>query len=220
MKKQTYNQEINSLTEILRSKFLSTLTKRIELDDQIFTAAQQFANETLDFSYYPELEQIVNISKVQGIIKKIDVSQNSNLTELTFPHQKLTRLNLSNNKKLITLDVSNNQLAGLKLDQNSQLEYLSVADNEITGIWDVGKCSKIKFLNCQNNYLNELRVHKDLRYLLLSSDQNYLQPQKHDKARIHPLKNITYIAPLEGKNTDAKSNVQNKPPQTSKLRPS
>src|SRR4051812_1426359 len=100
MKKQTFNREINSLTEILRSRFPSALTKRIELDDKFFKEAQPFANETLDFSYYPELEQIVNISKVQGVIKKIEVSQNQNLTELTFPHQKLIRLNLSNNKKL------------------------------------------------------------------------------------------------------------------------
>lgn len=134
MKKQEFNKEISSLSELLKSKFPSTLTKRIELDDQFFTAAQQFANETLDFSYYSELEKIVNTSKIQGVIKKIEVTQNKDLTELTFPNQKLTRLNLSNNKKLITLNVSNNQLAGLNLDQNSRLEYLNVANNEITGI--------------------------------------------------------------------------------------
>src|SRR5437016_3049693 len=121
MKRQEFNQEISLLTELLKSKFPSNLTKRIELNDQFFTVAQQFANETLDFSYYSELEQIVNTSKFQGAIKKIDISQNKNLTELTFPNQKLTRLNLSNNKKLITLNVSNNQLAGLNLDQNFQL---------------------------------------------------------------------------------------------------
>ena len=134
MKKQEFNQEISSLTELLKNKFPSTLTKRIELDDQFFIAAQQFANETLDFSYYSELEQIVNISKNKGIIKKIDVSQNRNLTELTFPNQKLVRLDLNNNKKLTALNVSNNQLAGLNLDQNFRLEHLNVADNEITGV--------------------------------------------------------------------------------------
>ena len=133
MKKKEFNKEISSLTELLRSKFTSSLTKRIELDNSFFTEAQQFANETLDFSYYPELERIVNVSKVQGVIKKIDVSQNKDLIELTFPNQKLTRLNLSNNKGLMTLNVSNNQLAGLNLDQNSQLEYLNVAENEIAG---------------------------------------------------------------------------------------
>src|SRR6266480_529389 len=110
MKKQEFNKEISSLTELLKSKFPSNLTKRIELDDQFFTTAQQFANETLDFSYYSELEQIVNTSKIQGVIKRVDVSQNPNLTELTFPCQKLTRLDLSKNPKLITLKVSNNQL--------------------------------------------------------------------------------------------------------------
>ena len=50
MKKQEFNQEISSLTELLKNKFPSTLTKRIELDDQFFTATQQFANEILDFS--------------------------------------------------------------------------------------------------------------------------------------------------------------------------
>src|SRR6185369_11941793 len=134
MKRQEFGEEINSLTKLLQSRFPSSLTKRIELDDIFFTEAQQFANETLDFSYYSELEQIINASKAQRVIKKIDVSQNGELTELIFPNQKLTRLNLSNNKRLITLNVSNNQLAGLNLDQNSQLEYLNVANNEITGI--------------------------------------------------------------------------------------
>jgi hypothetical protein len=134
MKKPEFNQEISSLTELLKSRFPSTLTKRIELEDEFFTKAKKFDNETLDFSYYPELEQIANISKIKGVIKRIDVSKNQNLTELSFPNQKLTRLNLSSNKKLIILNVSNNQLAGLNLDQNSQLEYLNVAENEITGI--------------------------------------------------------------------------------------
>ena len=134
MKKQEFNREINSLTELLKRKFPSSLTRRIELDDKFFTEAQQFANETLDFSYYSELERIVNTSKVQGVIKKIDVSKNEDLIELNFPNQKLTHLNLKNNKKLTTLNVSSNQLAGLNLNHNSQLEYLNVTNNEITGI--------------------------------------------------------------------------------------
>ena len=134
MKKQEFRENINSLTKLLKSKFPSSLTRRIELDDKFFTEAQQFSNETLDFSYYSELERIVNSSKIQGVIKKIDVSKNEDLVELTFPNQRLTRLDLNNNKKLITLNVNNNQLAGLNLDHNSQLEYLNVFNNEITGI--------------------------------------------------------------------------------------
>lgn len=46
----------------------------------------------------------------------------------------------------------------------------------------------------------------------MSSDQNYLRPQKHDKERILPLKNVTYIMPLaEVKDNQAentKSNIQ------------
>lgn len=133
MKKQEQRGEIFSLIELLKSKFSSSSTRKIELDDQFFTEAQQFTNEVLDFSYYSELEQIISTSKIQGIIKKIDVSKNENLVELTFPNQKLVRLNLSNNKKLITLNVNNNQIAGLNLDQNFQLENLNVANNEITG---------------------------------------------------------------------------------------
>jgi len=68
--------------------------------------------------------------------------------------------------------------------------------------------------------LNELRVHKDLRYLLVSSDWSNLQPQKHDKEKIHPLKNITYITPLEGQNTDAENDIQNEQPQSNKPQPS
>ena len=67
-----------------------------------------------------------------------------------------------------------------------------------------------------------MRASVNLRYLLMSSDQNYLQPQKHDKARIHPLKNITYITPLEGQGNyaDTKSNIPNNQPKLSKTQPS
>jgi len=60
-----------------------------------------------------------------------------------------------------------------------------------------------------------LRVHKDLRYLLVNSAQNYLQPQKHDKEKIHPLKNVTYITPLESQDTYTENDVpseQSQPP--------
>lgn len=214
MKKQEQGGEINSLNELLKSKFSSSSTRRIELDDQFFTEAQQFANEVLDFSYYSELEQIVSTSKIQGIIKKIDVSKNKNLVELTFPNQKLIRLNLSNNQKLVTLDVSNNQLAGLNLDQSNQLEHLNVANNEITSVWDIKNCAKIKFLDCQNNYLNGLRVHGSLRCLLLSSGANYLQPQKHDKEKIHPFKDVAYFDISEDQNVGVENIVQSELPQS------
>ena len=68
--------------------------------------------------------------------------------------------------------------------------------------------------------MNELRVHKDLRYfLLVGSDKNYLQPQRHDKERIHPIKNITYITPLEGQNTNTENNSRSEQPQSDKPQP-
>jgi len=44
----------------------------------------------------------------------------------------------------------------------------------------------------------------------MSSNQDYLRPQKHDKERILPLKNVTYIMPLEEVDNHAenKSNIQ------------
>jgi hypothetical protein len=219
MKKQEFSGKINSLTELLHNKFPSVLTKRIELDDKFFTEAKSFANETLDFSYYSELEQIINTNKVEGVIKKINISKNKNLLELTFLNQKLIRLDLSSNKKLVTLKVNNNQLTILNLEHNSQLEYLDVSNNEITGTWEFKKCSKIKFFACQNNYLNELRVHKDLRYLLLNSAQN-LQSQKHDKEKINPIKNVTYVTLSGDQNNYTKNDVQNEKSQPQTPQPS
>ncbi|KLL02085.1 MAG: hypothetical protein MRERC_4c021 [Mycoplasmataceae bacterium RC_NB112A] len=231
MKNQTYNQKVSSLTKLIKNRFPSTLTRRIELDDQFFAEAQKFANErsplafdkdneTLNFSHYPELEQIINTSKVQGVIKKIDVSQNPNLTELVLPNQKLTRLDLSKNSKLITLQVNNNQLVKLNLDHNPHLECLNVADNEITGTWEFTKCAKLKFFACRNNYLNELRINKDLRDLLINSDWKNLQPQKHVKNNLHPIKDVTYVTLLESQDTkteNKKNEFQDEQPQPKKL---
>src|SRR2546430_2132829 len=110
MRKQEFNQEIGSLNELLRSKFPSILTKKIELDDKFFTEVQQFANEILDFSYYPNLEQIITYGK--GEIKRINVSRNKNLKELTFPNNQLTNLDLSENTKLEKIDIYNNKIGG------------------------------------------------------------------------------------------------------------
>ena len=61
-----------------------------------------------------------------------------------------------------------------------------------------------------------MRADTKLRYLLMSSDQSYLRPQKHDKERIRPLKNITYIIPLENQNTHAKDDIRTEQPKSSK----
>src|SRR5256885_12743526 len=52
---------------------------------------------SLDFSYYPNLEQIITYGK--GEIKRISVSRNKNLKELTFSNNQLTNLDLSENTK-------------------------------------------------------------------------------------------------------------------------
>ena len=77
----------------------------------------------------------------------------------------------------------------------------------------IKNCSKIKSLTCQNNYLNGLRVHGNLRYLLLSSGPNYLQPQKHDKEKVHPLKDVTYLTLSEEQNVHVENNIQSERPQ-------
>jgi len=206
---------INSLTELLKQKYPSSLTKRIELDEQFFSKAQQFPHETLDFSYYSDLEQIISHGK--GEIKRIDVSRNQNLTELIFPNNQLTKLNLSNNPKLIVLNVNNNQLASLNLDNNLYLEYVDVTNNEIQDTWIINKCRNIKFLACRNNYLNGLRLHVNLRNVLVNSEKSLgrwinIQPQKHDgnlndvkKERIHPTYHVYYDAPLENQEEKAKT---------------
>lgn len=67
-------------------------------------------------------------------------------------------------------------------------------------------------MDCQNNYLNGLRVHEDLKYLFLSSNPNFLQPQKHGKEKVNPLKDIAYITPLvklkDAHTENTKNNVQ------------
>src|SRR5436190_8135128 len=120
---------VNTLTELLKQKYTSSLTKRIELDEQFFLEAKNFPNEVLDFSSYPNLEQI--ISQGKGGIKSLNVSRNRNLKELTFLNNKLTRLDLSRNTKLEKIDISNNKISG-KLD--------------------LGECPGLKVIICRNNY--------------------------------------------------------------------
>src|SRR5256885_11143807 len=91
---------------------------------------------SLDFSYYPNLEQIITYGK--GEIKRINVSRNKNLKELTFP---------------------NNQLTNLDLSENTKLEKIDIYNNKIGGKLNIGNCPNLKIIICKNNYLNSLRAH-------------------------------------------------------------
>jgi Leucine-rich repeat (LRR) protein len=147
---------MTNLTQLLKQKYPSASTKKIELDEQFFLAAKQFSNEVLDFSYYPNLEQI--ISQAKGEIKKIDVSRNRNLKELIFPNNQLTSLDLSKNTRLEKIDISNNKIAG-KLD--------------------IGNCPNLKVIICKNNYLTSLRAHINLfNNNTLITQKDNLCPQK------------------------------------------
>src|SRR5436305_1008482 len=156
MREQEFNKKISSLIELLKNRFPSALIKRIELDDKFFTEAQQFANEILDFSYYPNLEQIITYGK--GEIKRISVSRNKNLKELTF---------------------SNNQLTNLDLSENTKLEKIDIYNNKIGGKLNIGNCPNLKTIICKNNYLNSLRAHINLfNNNILKVQKDNLCPQK------------------------------------------
>ncbi len=107
-------------------------------------------------SYCPKLE-VLDISTAQKTtgserVSYLDVSENTNLTELYAANNSLYSLDLSKNKKLKTLDISNNAVSKTDLTANTALEELNCSGNGMIDI-KLTVPGALKTVNCGNNAL-------------------------------------------------------------------
>jgi len=111
----------------------------VYLDDYVTTA--NIASVTYININYKDIFSLTGIedfAALQGLscdnnnLTQIDLSNNTNLTELRISQNQLTSLDVSQNPLLTSLYVSNNQLTSLDVSQNPLLTSLYVSNNQLT----------------------------------------------------------------------------------------
>ncbi|OOV28627.1 hypothetical protein BXU11_01360 [Flavobacterium sp. LM5] len=106
-------------------------------------------------------------------LKTIDISKNLLLTSLNVSTNGVTALDVSNNVALNTLYCSNNQLTTLDLSKNVALKELYCPMNQLTTL-GLSKNVALKYLYCSNNKLTTLDLSKNVALIVLSCSSNQL----------------------------------------------
>ena len=104
-------------------------------------------------------------------INAINVSHNTQLTELDCSYNTLSSLDVSHNTQLKTLYCSYNTLSSLDVSKNTQLTELWCFNNTLTSL-DVSGCTQLTGLNCGNNSLNSLDISQNTQLEKLYCSDN------------------------------------------------
>ena len=102
----------------------------------------------------------------------LNVSKNTALTHLLCGHNQLTSLDVSKNTALTDLLCGHNQMTSLDVSNNTALSYLEFGSNRLTSL-DVSNNTALTYLECGSNQLTSLDVSKNtaLTYLYCSTNQ-------------------------------------------------
>lgn len=103
----------------------------------------------------------------------LNISQNTNLTQLFCRDNQLTNLDTSLNTKLSILWVEDNQLTGLDLSNNVDLVSLITNNNPLNAL-DVTNNPTLRVLYCENNQLTNLDITKNLALRFFNVSHNAL----------------------------------------------
>nr|WP_315144683.1 carbohydrate binding domain-containing protein [uncultured Flavobacterium sp.] len=96
-----------------------------------------------------------------GLLTKIDVSNNSVLTSLHISYNKIKSIDISKNVLLTYLNVSVNGMTGLDVSNNVALTNLDCSTNQLTTL-DISKNVALTTLYCSSNQLTTLDLSKNV----------------------------------------------------------
>ena len=115
----------------------------------------------------------------QANLTALDLSNNTQLTELDCSYNRLTSLDVSNNAQLKTLWCVVNQLTSLDVSNCTQLKELYCNTNQLTAL-DVSNNTKLTHINCSNNKLSSLDVSNNTQLWWLYCHDNNFSTQALD----------------------------------------
>ncbi|WP_100610517.1 T9SS type B sorting domain-containing protein [Confluentibacter lentus] len=150
------------------------------LDDYVPTANISAITDldvnNLNISDLTGIEDFAALSTLncdQNNLTSLDVTQNTNLTQLFCRNNQLTTLDTSQNTLLNILWVEENQLNSLDVSNNTQLISLITDDNPINNL-DVTANTALTVLSCENNQLTNIDISNNLSLFYLSIGYNSL----------------------------------------------
>jgi hypothetical protein len=91
------------------------------------------------------------------------------------------------------LEYAKGEIQKINVNKNKNLKELIMPNQELEGTLDLSANSKLEKINIANNLLNQLKVHGDFSQKLKGIERKYLQPQKHNKDKIHPVKDVRIV---------------------------
>lgn len=92
------------------------------------------------------------------LLTEIDVTNLKILEILHLNRNSISSIDLSQNPELVSLWVAQNQLPSLDVTHNKKLVSINCYNNAISGEFDITKCTKLEYLECQNNLITKLDV--------------------------------------------------------------
>jgi Leucine-rich repeat (LRR) protein len=116
--------------------------------------------------------QLTDLSCTYNQITAVDVSKNTLLKSLSLGMNKITAIDISANTALTLFSVSGNQLTTIDVTKNTALESLALDMNKLSTV-DVSQNTKLKILYLSINALTSVDISKntDLNYLYVSSNK-------------------------------------------------
>ena len=102
-----------------------------------------------------------NCSFNKANITAIDVSHNTQLTELNCPNNQIDAIDVTKNTLLTGLSCGGNQLTSINISHNTQLTTLDCRSNNLTAI-DFSKNTQLIRVNCEKNKLTSIDVNKNI----------------------------------------------------------
>ena len=151
-------------------EFMSYVSQNYDLDDDGYLS-QAEAEAVTSLSLYEtdivNLRGIEYFSKLEilncidGGLKKVNLSANTELKELCCDSNNLVSLDLSNNTNLKKLSCGDNCINSLNLSNNVELAYLYCVDNDLEEL-NLSSNIALEELNCSYNFLEELDLSNNI----------------------------------------------------------
>ena len=146
-------------------------TMTIYGDITSFDCSENYGNLTaLDVSHNTQLTELYCY---RNNLSSLDPSQNTQLTTLGCFSNQLSSLNITNNTQLTKLKCFSNQLSSLNILQNTQLTYLDCGTNQLS-VLDISQNTQLMYLDCSPNQLSSLDVSKNTQLYHLWCYDNQL----------------------------------------------
>lgn len=155
----------------------------------------------LDLTGIEDFSALTHLDCSNNTMTNLDVSQNSNITEIYCNDNLLTALNIENTPNLQRLWCFNNQLTNLDVSLNSELISLRCEHNLLTDL-NVSNNTKLNVLICEENQISTLDVSSNTGLGRLQCGNNNI-----DNLSVQNNTNLTYLSCEE--NQISKLNLQN-----------